>query len=244
MLLKVFRWLVINFIFYIYFMSNQVVTIKGKLLQSPVFVESVEGKQYAEMDIDFIYNFTNQEGVESETHIPFHLFLEEEKFDGIKDLQEKSMIETTGIYRQQKEGKDVKHVVFVQEIKPIEDKETKDAVSISVIGNLTANPEVKESQKGNSYFKIAIASDNKFKDKSDKEQEYTTFYNLLFIGDVADKNSKVKKGDFVKVLGKLQIRPYRSKSGEVKLDNTVFVESLESNELEEFTQPNEINFKP
>lgn len=213
-------------------------------MQTPVFVESMEGKQYAEMDIDFTYNFTNQEGVESETHIPFHLFLEEEKFDGIKDLQEKSMIETTGIYRQQKDGKDVKHVVFVQEIKPLEDEETKDAVSISVIGNLTANPEVKESQKGNSYFKIAIASDNNFKDKDEKEQTYTTFYNLLFIGDVADKNSKVKKGDFVKVLGKLQIRPYRSKAGEIKLDNTVFVESLEKVEVEEFTQPDEINFKP
>ncbi len=220
-------------------MSNQIITIKGRLLQAPVFVESMEGKQYAEMDIDFIYNFTNQEGVESETHIPFHLFLEEEKFDGIKDFQEKSMIETTGIYRQQ----DAKHIVFVQDIKTLENEETKDAVSISVVGNLTANPEVKESQKGNSYFKIAIASDNKFKDKSDKEQEYTTFYNLLFIGDVADKNSKVKKGDFVKVLGKLQVRPYKTKTGKTAFDNTVFVESLESIELEEFTQPNEINFK-
>lgn len=224
-------------------MSNQIITIKGRLLQAPVFVESVEGKQYAEMDIDFIYHFTNQEGVESETHIPFHLFLEEQNFNGIKDMAEKSLIETTGIYRQQKDGKDVKHVVFVHEIKPIEDEETKDAVSISVVGNLTANPEVKESQKGNSYFKIAIASDNKFKDRNDKEQEYTTFYNLLFIGDVADKNSKVKKGDFVKVLGKLQIRPYRSKAGETKLDNTIFVESFENIEVEEFTQPNDINFK-
>lgn len=220
-------------------MSNQIITIKGRLLQAPVFVESVEGKQYAEMDIDFIYHFTNQEGVESETHIPFHLFLEEQNFDGIKDMPEKSLIETTGIYRQQ----DAKHIVFVQDIKLIDDEETKDAVSISVIGNLTANPEIKESQKGNSYFKIAIASDNKFKDKNDKEQEYTTFYNLLFIGDVADKNSKVKKGDFVKVLGKLQIRPYKTKTGKSAFDNTVFVESLESIEKEEFTQPNDINFK-
>lgn len=220
-------------------MSNQIITIKGRLLQAPVFVESVESKQYAEMDIDFIYHFTNQEGVESETHIPFHLFLEEQNFDGIKDMAEKSLIETTGIYRQQ----DAKHIVFVQDIKPIEDEETKDAVSISVVGNLTANPEVKESQKGNSYFKIAIASDNKFKDKNDKEQEYTTFYNLLFIGDVADKNSKVKKGDFVKVLGKLQIRPYKTKTGKNAFDNTVFVESLESIEKEESTQPNDINFK-
>ncbi len=220
-------------------MSNQIITIKGRLLQAPVFVESVEGKQYAEMDIDFTYHFTNQEGVESETHIPFHLFLEEQNFDGIKGMVEKSLIETTGIYRQQ----DAKHIVFVQDIKPIADEETKDAVSISVVGNLTANPEVKESQKGNSYFKIAIASDNKFKDKNDKEQEYTTFYNLLFIGDVADKNSKVKKGDFVKVLGKLQIRPYKTKTGKNAFDNTIFVESFESIEKEEFTQPNDINFK-
>lgn len=225
-------------------MSNQVVTIKGKLMQTPVFVESIEGKQYAEMDIDFIYNFTNQEGVESETHIPFHLFLEEVNFGLIKDMKEKSFIECTGIYRQQKDGKDVKHVVFVQEIKEIDDEEVKDAVSIAVIGNLTANAEVKESQKGNSYFKIAIASDNKFKDRDEKEQTYTTFYNLLFIGDAAEKNQNVKKGDFVKVLGKLQIRPYRSKAGEIKLDNTVFVESLEKVEVEEFTQPDEINFKP
>lgn len=224
-------------------MSNQVITIKGRLTQSPVFVESVEGKKYAELDIIFSHTFTNQEGAEVENQTLFHLFVEDVNFGLIKEFQEKSFVECTGIYRQQKEGKDIKHVVFVQEIKPIEDENAKDAISISVIGNLTADPQVKESQKGNSYFKIAIASDNKFKGKDEKEQEYTTFYNLLFISDVADKNSKVKKADFVKVLGKLQIRPYKARSGETKLDNTIFVESLESVEVEEFTQPDELNFK-
>jgi single-strand DNA-binding protein len=224
-------------------MSNPIVTIKAKLAQSPVFVESVDGKKYAEMDISFVYTFTNQEGNESENRIPFHLIVEDVKFDLIKDLDKDSVIEVTGIYRQQKDGKDIQHIIFVQEVMQLDSDDEKDAVSISVIGNLTADPQLKESQKGNPYFKIAIASDNKFKDKNEKEQTYTTFYNLLFIGDAAEKNKNIKKGEFVKVVGKLQIRAYKAKTGEIKLDNTVFVESLEAAEVEEFNQPDEINFK-
>lgn len=205
-------------------MATQKIYLKGMLTESPIFTETKDGKEYAEVKFNQIFKNVDKDKNTFETKILFNCYFLN-NLSNLESFEEKDLVEIIGDYRQFISDKEIIHEVYAESIRKIDEKE-KQAVQIEVFGNLTTDTDLKESYKGNSYFKTAIASNLKFKDKNDEEKEIATFYNLLYISENAEESSVYKKGDFVKVEGRLQIQLYKSKDGKPRTNNTIFVSEI------------------
>jgi single-strand DNA-binding protein len=89
--------------------------------------------------------------------------------------------------------------------------------SVRLIGNLGATPEVKNLDNGNKVARIAMATNETYKnDKGEKVTE-TTWHNLVAWGKTAEIAEKyLAKGSEVAIEGKLTSRNYTNKEGEKK----------------------------
>lgn len=205
-------------------MATQTIYLKGMLTENPIFTETIDGKNYAEIKFKQVFKNVDKDKNTFETSILFNCYF----LDNLSDLEnyeEKDLVEIVGDYRQFISGNEISHEVFVNSIRKIDEKE-KQATQIEVLGNLTSDAELKESYKGNAYIKTSIATNSKFIDKKDQETEITTFYNLLHVSENAEDSTTFKKGDFLKVKGRLQIQLYKSKDGKLKTNNTIFVSEI------------------
>ncbi|MEI7579115.1 MAG: single-stranded DNA-binding protein [bacterium] len=97
---------------------------------------------------------------------------------------------------------------------------------VAIKGRLVNDPEVKTSEGGKKYFKIGLAVNEKLRNAEGNVEEVTTFYNLLAFDKAAEIYSNVKKGQYVRAEGRLQIKPYLSKESEPKVDCTVILDDL------------------
>jgi len=81
--------------------------------------------------------------------------------------------------------------------------------STTIYGNLTRDPELKALPSGMSVASMSIATNRRWKDKDDKEQEEAEFHNIVVFGKVAENCAKyLKKGDSALVQGRLQTRSW------------------------------------
>ena len=101
---------------------------------------------------------------------------------------------------------------------------------VVLTGRLTADPELKKTQNGNSVTSFSIAVNRRF-NRSVEEQQ-TDFINIVVWGQSAEFVSKYfKKGSMIGIEGRIQTRKYTDKNGnnrtafEVVANNVQFVES-------------------
>ena len=103
--------------------------------------------------------------------------------------------------------------------------------SISIMGRLTRDPELRKTQTGTAVASFTLACDRDFKDKTTGERE-TDFIDVVAWRSTAEFVSKYfTKGRMAVVSGRLQMRDWTDKEGnkrrsaEVLADQVYFADS-------------------
>src|ERR1700740_31495 len=83
---------------------------------------------------------------------------------------------------------------------------------VQLIGNLGKDPEIKYTPQGTPVAKIAIATNERFKDKSGEWQDRTEWHNVVLWQRLAEiAGEYLKKGGKVYIEGRLQTRSWEDK---------------------------------
>jgi single-strand DNA-binding protein len=83
---------------------------------------------------------------------------------------------------------------------------------VILIGNLGKDPEVKHTPQGTAVAKIALATNERFKDKDGQWQDRTEWHNVVLWARLAEiAGEYLKKGGKVYIEGRLQTRSWDDK---------------------------------
>lgn len=86
--------------------------------------------------------------------------------------------------------------------------------SVSLIGNLTREPELRVTPSGTSVANLGLAINRRWKDKDGNKHEVTTFLRVTAWEGLADTCAKyLRKGSCVFVTGRLQSRSWEGDDG-------------------------------
>jgi single-strand DNA-binding protein len=97
---------------------------------------------------------------------------------------------------------------------------------VQLIGNLGKDPEIKYTPQGTPVAKIAIATNERFKDKSGEWQDRTEWHNVVLWQRQAEiAGEYLKKGGKVYIEGRLQTRSWDDKTSGQKKYMTEIVAS-------------------
>lgn len=106
---------------------------------------------------------------------------------------------------------------------------------VQVIGNLTAEPEIRETPNGQKVATFSVATNRRWKDASGMLQEDTEFHNCVAWRGLADiAEQYMHKGKKVYVEGYLKTRSWDDASGvkryktEIVADNVILLSSASS----------------
>jgi single-strand DNA-binding protein len=99
---------------------------------------------------------------------------------------------------------------------------------VILIGNLGKDPEVKYTPQGTPVAKIALATNERFKDKAGEWQDRTEWHNVVLWQRLAEVAGEyLKKGGKVYIEGRLQTRSWDDKtSGQKKYMTEVVASEL------------------
>ncbi len=98
---------------------------------------------------------------------------------------------------------------------------------VTMIGNLTEDPELRFTGGGAAVCKIRFASNRRYKTRDGQDQEETTFMDANCWRDMAENVAEsLHKGDRVIVIGRLRKRSYENRDNQ-----TVWVTEIEADEI-------------
>ncbi len=98
---------------------------------------------------------------------------------------------------------------------------------VNLIGNLGADPEVKELESGKKIAKVRLATSENYKNKDGEKVTDTQWHNLVVWGPRAEFVEKyLKKGQEVAIEGKLNHRSYDNAEGEKKYFTEIVVNEI------------------
>jgi single-strand DNA-binding protein len=87
--------------------------------------------------------------------------------------------------------------------------------SVTLVGRLTRDPEVRYTTKGQAVCRIDIAVNRRYKDAQGAWQDLTSFIPIVVWGESATRcGERLKKGMPVHVEGRLQSRAWETKEGQ------------------------------
>jgi single-strand DNA-binding protein len=99
---------------------------------------------------------------------------------------------------------------------------------VILIGNLTADPELKYTPSGTARTRFSIALNRQFKDASGQLQEEVTFVPIVAWGQQAENCANyLTKGRSVAVEGRLRIDSFENAEGEKKKVVEVVAQSVQ-----------------
>lgn len=88
---------------------------------------------------------------------------------------------------------------------------------ISMVGNLTDDPELRFLGNGTPVANFTIASNRRWTDREGRQQEETTFVRVNAWRDLGENTAQsLRKGDRAVVLGRLRIRSYENREGQTR----------------------------
>ncbi|HCW32729.1 MAG: single-strand binding protein, single-strand DNA-binding protein [Candidatus Peregrinibacteria bacterium GW2011_GWF2_39_17] len=100
-----------------------------------------------------------------------------------------------------------------------------------IIGNLTRDPEVRNTSNGRTVASFAVATNFRWTDATGQAQEKTEFHNVVVWGKLADICAQyLKKGSKAFVEGRLQTRDWTGEDGvkryrtEIVADNMIMLD--------------------
>lgn len=98
---------------------------------------------------------------------------------------------------------------------------------VTVIGNLTDDPDLRFTPNGTPVLTIRVANNKKYTTKDGQQREETLYINANVWREMAENVAEsVRKGDRVVVIGSLKTRSYENASGQ-----TVYVTEIEADEI-------------
>ncbi|MBP8016738.1 single-stranded DNA-binding protein [Candidatus Gracilibacteria bacterium] len=98
---------------------------------------------------------------------------------------------------------------------------------VQLIGNLTADPEIKQTPNGQFVANFSIATNRTWKDTSGTKQEQVEFHNVVLWGRLAEiAQQYIKKGKKVYIEGRLQTRNWEDQTGVKRYKTEVVGENL------------------
>lgn len=96
-----------------------------------------------------------------------------------------------------------------------------------IIGNLTKDPEVRQTGSGMQVASFSIATNMVWKDASGQKQEKVEFHNIVAWKNLADICARyLKKGSKVYVEGRLQTRDWQGKDGLKRYTTEIVAENM------------------
>ena len=85
---------------------------------------------------------------------------------------------------------------------------------VILVGNLGRDPEMRYLPSGEAVVNLALATTDKFKDKSGEMKEQTEWHRVSFFGRTAEVCGQyLKKGSQIYIEGSLRTRKYTDKDG-------------------------------
>ncbi len=98
---------------------------------------------------------------------------------------------------------------------------------VQLIGNLTANAEVRETPNGQKVASFSIATNRTWKDTNGMKQEQVEFHNIsAWAGLATIIEQYTSKGKKVYVEGRLQTRSWDDQAGQKKYKTEVVAENI------------------
>ncbi len=87
--------------------------------------------------------------------------------------------------------------------------------TVTVIGNVTRDPELRYLNSGTALASFGVAWNNRYKDRNGEQVEDTSFFDVTCWRDLADNVAEsISKGDRVIVYGKLEQRSWETQEGD------------------------------
>ena len=86
--------------------------------------------------------------------------------------------------------------------------------SVTLVGNLTRDPEMRFTPSGAGQAILGLAVSRRYQDRGGEWQEETGFYNIVCWGDMAENAESLKKGMRVIVDGRLRQRSWETENGD------------------------------
>ena len=85
---------------------------------------------------------------------------------------------------------------------------------VTLMGHLGKDPEIREGETARAVLVLATTEYSKVPNTKDEWKENTTWHRVYAWGNLAEKASRIKKGDFVYVEGKLDSYTYDDEKGQ------------------------------
>jgi len=80
---------------------------------------------------------------------------------------------------------------------------------VTLMGNLTRNPEIRQTPSGQDVVNFSLALNRSYKDSSDEWQEATDYVDIIAWGKLAEQvNDRLTVGSKALVTGRLQSRSW------------------------------------
>ena len=99
--------------------------------------------------------------------------------------------------------------------------------TVQLIGNVGNDPEIKTFDGGKKLAKLAIATNESYKNEKGEKVEETQWHSLIAWGKTADIIEKyVVKGKEIAIEGKLTHRSYEDKNGEKRYVTEVVIDEV------------------
>lgn len=97
-----------------------------------------------------------------------------------------------------------------------------------VIGNLTRDPELRQTPSGQSVCSFGVATNRFYNDSAGQKQKQTEFHNIVAWGRQAEVvNQYLKKGSLVMIEGRLQTRSWQDQQGAKHWKTEVIAERIQ-----------------
>jgi single-strand DNA-binding protein len=99
--------------------------------------------------------------------------------------------------------------------------------SITLIGNLGKDPELKQFENGRTLAKFSLATNEVYRNGNGDKITSTQWHNIVAWGKTAElMGSLLKKGKEVAVTGKLTYRSYQDKDGNNRYVSEIVIEDF------------------
>lgn len=99
---------------------------------------------------------------------------------------------------------------------------------VIIIGNVTADPEIRSTSSGQQVASFSIATNRIWNDKEGQKQTKTEFHNVVAWARLAEIVSQyLKKGGLVMIEGRIETRNWEGKDGVRRYRTEIIAERLQ-----------------
>lgn len=98
---------------------------------------------------------------------------------------------------------------------------------VILIGNLGADPELRQTQSGQSVATLRLATSERWKDRQGQPQERTEWHNVVLWGQLAEiAGQYLTKGSTCYVEGRIQTRQWEDQSGQKRYTTEIVANQM------------------